>query len=282
MKSTIKLFLLSPILVLLVAGCQKENRPKLGDYETDDSRPPLPEGDLRFFVPFGDNTQKRYEVKDSISGDPAQVDPFDLTEGINGKAIQCNDAGKAIKYMTVNDFGASTSFTIAFWMKNTDKGRTEFVFSLTDDKYGWHHSAVFLLLEHGSATETTLKLGLMDQWLEFPDANKFKQPLLDGNWHHVAFVYDEATSKMVYYFDGQAIDGAPESATDVKKDGAARGAVDFSTVKNLLIGGWNKHGSIAGPTDDWIKSYTGAIDQFRLYKKPLSSTEVQALFSAKE
>ncbi len=281
MKSIIKLYLLSPILVMLMIGCQKTERPVLGEYPTDESKPPLPAGELRFFVPFGDDPQKRYEVKDSISGDPAQVHPFSLTEGINGKAVQGTDAGNAIKYMNVNDFGAATSFTIAFWMKNTDKGRTEFVFSLVDDKYGWHHSAIFLLLEHGDATATTLKLGVMDQWLEFPDSKKFAKPLMDGNWHHIAFVYDETTSKMAYYFDGAMVEDAPASATDVKKDGNPRGAVDLTTIKNLVLAGWNRHAKLAGPTDDWIKSYTGALDQFRLYNKALSATEINALFAGK-
>lgn len=282
MKTFYKLLLLSALSGAMLPACQKEDRPKLGEYETDDSRPPLPDGPLRFFVPFGEDPQKRYEAKDSISGDPAQVYPFDLTDGINGKAVQFNDAGRAIKYMTINDFNAATSFSIAFWMKNTEKGRTEFLFSITDAKYsGWSHSAVFLLLEKGTTSAVTLKLGLMDQWLEFPDNNQFPRPLMDGEWHHLAFVYDQTSSTMTYYFDGAAV-AAPAGATNVKKGDDPRGAVDFSTVKNLVLGGWNKHASLPGAGDDWIKSFTGAMDQFRLYNKALSATEVQGLFTAKE
>ncbi len=282
MKTIYKFLFLGLIAASVLPACQKENRPKLGEYETDDSRPPLTEGPLRFFVPFGDDPQKRYEAKDSVSGDPAQVFPFDLTEGVNGKGVQFTDAGRAIKYMTVNDMGSATSFSIAFWMKNTEKGRTEFLFSLTDAKYnGWHHSAVFLLLEKGTPSAVTLKLGLMDQWLEFPDNNQFKKPLMDGNWHHLAFVYDETTSKMNYFFDGELVTDVPAGATNVTKNGAPRGAVDFSTVKNLVLGGWNKHAALAGPTDDWIRSFTGAMDQFRIYKKALTAAEVRELFVGK-
>lgn len=282
MKTISKILVLGMLLGFILPACQKIDRPKLGEFETDDSRPPLPDGPLRFFVPFGDDPQKRYEAKDSISGDPAQVYPFNLTEGVNGKAVQFTDAGRAIKYMTVNDFTDATSFSIAFWMKNTEKGRTEFLFSLTDAKYsGWHHSAVFLLLEKGTPEAVTLKLGLMDQWLEFPDNNQFKKPLMDGNWHHLAFVYDAATSKMTYYFDGASVEGVPEGAINVKNGGNPRGPVDFSTVKNLVLGGWNRHASLTGPTDDWIKSYTGAMDQFRLYNVALTPAEVQALFTGK-
>lgn len=282
MKKIANIIVLGLLVTAVLPACQKENRPKLGEYETDDSRPPLPDGPLRFFVPFGEDPQKRYEAKDSISGDPAQVYPFDLTEGVNGKGVQFTDAGRAIKYMTVNDFGSATSFSIAFWMKNTEKGRTEFVFSLTDNKYnGWHYSAVFLLLEKGTPEAVTLKLGLMDQWLEFPDNNQFKKPLMDGNWHHLAFVYDETSSTMAYYFDGASVEGVPASALNVKNGDNPRGKVDFTTVKNLVLGGWNKHASLPGATDDWIKSFTGAMDQFRLYNKALTPAEVQALYSGK-
>lgn len=282
MKTIYNLLILGILATLVLPACQKQDRPELGEYETDDNKPPLPEGPLRFFVPFGDDPQKRYEAKDSISGDPAQVYPFDLTEGINGKAVQFTDAGRAIKYMTVNDMNTATSFSIAFWMKNTEKGRTEFLFSLTDAKYsGWSHSAVFLLLEKGTPDAVTLKFGLMDQWLEFPDNNQFKKPLMDGEWHHLAFVYDESVSKMNYYFDGALVTDAPDGAVNVLENGEPRGAVDFSTVKNLVLGGWNKHAGLAGATDDWIRSFTGAMDQFRIYNKALTAAEVQELFVGK-
>ncbi|HEY8397355.1 MAG TPA: LamG domain-containing protein [Flavihumibacter sp.] len=281
MKTFNKLLLLSAAVAIFLPACQKDDRPELGEYPTDDSRPPLKEGPLRFFVPFNEDPQKRYEAKDSISGDPAQVHPFDLTDGVNGKAVQFNDAGRAIKYMSVNDFNQATSFSIAFWMKNTEKGRTEFLFNISDPKYEWSQSAIFLLMEHGSPTEVTMKFYLMDQWLEFPDGNKFPRPVMDGEWHHLAFVYDEATSKMTYYFDGEAVPG-PSSATDVKKDGNPRGPVDFSTIKNLVLGGANKHANLPGPTDSWLQSYTGAMDQFRIYNKALTASEVKDLFTAKE
>lgn len=284
MKKLQTILYLTLLAAVVLPACQKIDRPRLGDYETDESKPPLPDGPLRFYVPFADDPQKRYEAKDSISGDPAQVYPFDLTEGVDGgKAVQFSDAGRAIKYMAVNDVTAATSLSVAFWMKNTEKGRTEFLFSLTDAKYsGWSHSAMFLLLEKGTPDAVTLKLGLMDQWLEFPDNNQFKEPLMDGNWHHLAFVYDQGTSKMTYYFDGTAVADAPESATDVKKDGNPRGALDFSTVKNLVLGGWNKHAGLAGAGDDWIRSYTGAMDNFRIYNKPLTAAEVQELYTTKK
>lgn len=287
MKHISKLLGISLIAIVILGSCQKMDQPALpADYPTDDNQVLLP-GDLRFFASFNNTTgvSPRWNASDSISTNPALLFPASYEPGITGNGIKGTD-NNAILYLNANDFKTATSFTVAFWMKNTDAGRTEFVFSLKDDTYsGWHRSAMFLMMEHGNATETTLKFGLMDQWLEFPDASKFPRPLLDGNWHHLAFSYDQTTSKMTYYFDG-AVVPAPVSASDVKNVQTAgnppRGAVNFSNASNLVIGGWNKHAKLTGPTDDWIKSYTGNLDQFRLYNKPLSAAEVMTLFTSKQ
>lgn len=281
MKKNIKQLFSAALVVLAVSSCQKMDKPALGNYPTDDKQVLLP-GDLRFFVDFNKTTgvSGRWNAADSISSNPAMLFPGTYAAGINGNAYNGVD-NSAILYLNANDMKAAKSMSVAFWMKNTDKGRTEFVFSLVDDQYGWGHSAAFLMMEHGSATETTLKFGLMDQWLEFPDGSKFKKPLMDGNWHHLAFSYDATTSKMTYYFDGALVTGAPASATDVKNGGSPRGALDFTKTTNLVLGGWNKHAGKTGPTDDWVKSFTGSLDQFRMYNKALSAAEVNALYTGK-
>jgi len=215
---------------------------------------------------------------DSIKANFPSSNSMTSVDGISGKAMKGAD-GKSIVFPSANDIAKATSFSIALWMKNNAAvGRTEFVFSLVDDKYGWHHSAIFLLVENQTPTQTTMKLGLMDQWLE----GTFSKPLFDGNWHHIVYSYDQTTSKMTYYFDGAAVTGMTATQTDVKSGGSPRGPVDLTSAKKLILGGWNKHGGAQGPTDDWIKTYTGAVDQFRLYNKALSATEAQALFANKQ
>lgn len=273
---------------IILASCQKFDRPQLGEYPTDD--PVTPATALRFFVPF-DSTKpeaKQLNIRfaDEISGRPSFFIDKAITfdQGITGTAYKGAN-GVAIRYLNPNDMKLATSFSIAFWMKQTEAAasdRTEFYFSFADDTYGWGHSAIFMMVEHGTATEATVKVGLMDQWLEFPDGNKLKKPMLDGNWHHWAIVYDEATSKMTYYFDGVVVAAAPASATDVKKDGNPRGKLDLTKATSLVIGGWNAQAGLTGPTDDWVKSYTGLLDQFRMYNKVLSASEVKELYDGKK
>jgi len=276
MQKKIQGYLTAIALMLIAAGCQKMERPELGNLIQDSNPPNSP---LRFYAAMdGTGADQLRNAVDSIKANFPSSNSMTSVDGISGKAMKGAD-GKSIVFPSANDIAKATSFSIALWMKNNAAvGRTEFVFSLVDDKYGWHHSAIFLLVENQTPTQTTMKLGLMDQWLE----GTFSKPLFDGNWHHIIYSYDQTTSKMTYYFDGAAVTGMTATQTDVKNGGSPRGPVDLTSAKKLILGGWNKHGGAQGPTDDWIKTYTGAVDQFRLYNKALSATEVQALFANKQ
>ncbi|WP_276503861.1 LamG domain-containing protein [Terrimonas pollutisoli] len=268
-------YLLAGVVVL--SSCQKFDRPALGDFPKDDK--PLPAGDLRFYVPFTEVSPiNAQNMTDSISQNPSYRNNLTLTDGINGKALQGAD-GIAVKYLNANDIKSATSLTVAFWVKRGVNDRTELYFGLTGSSTDyWHQSPLFLLVEHGTATEATVKFAVDDKWYEFTDANKMKRPLLDGNWHHLAIVYDEATSKTTFYFDGAPITDAPASATT---NGGQTGPLKIKSAGNMILGGWNKHVGLPGVTDDWVKSFTGAMDQFRLYNKALSATEVLALYNSK-
>jgi hypothetical protein len=279
MRNKISFLLASVLAILVVSSCQKMKRPELGsDYPTDDHQTLLG-GPLRFYASFNGTTgaSPRWNATDSISSNPALLFPDTYVPGVNGNAIKGTD-NAAILYLNANDFKSAKSFTISFWIKNAAAvGRTEFLFSLVDKTYGWSNSAAFVLVENQTATNTTMKFGLMDQWLE----GTFNKPMFDGSWHHMVYVYDETSSKMTYYFDGTLVTGMTSTQTDVKNGANPRGAVDFTAAKNLVIGGWNKHAGIVGPTDDWVKSYSGSLDQFRMYNKALTATEVQALYTSR-
>lgn len=262
-----------------MVSCQKQDRPELGDF-IEDSNPP--NGPLNFYAAFDGNTaDPRMNAVDSIRANFPSDNPLTIGEGISGNGIQ-GAPDKAISYTSANTFKNATSFTISFWMKRAVNSNTEFIFSLKDDAYsGWHYSGIFMMMEHATATDATVKIGIMDQWLEFAGANKLQRPIFDGNWHHWAMTYDETTSKMTYYFDGVKID-APASVTDVLKNGNPRGPLDLSGATNLVIGGWNRHAGLSGPTDGWISSFQGNLDQFRLYSTVLSAAEIKALYDNKQ
>ena len=304
MKNNIKKTTYFILLIFItIFGCKKLDRPALGDY-IKDANPPG--GPLKFFANFDGTTNDILKnAADQIYANFPSSYPFSFVEGITGKAAKgVATFDKVIVYPSANDFKNSTSFTVAFWMKQSQPTRAtpadigpEFYFSLVDDTYGWHHSALFMLIESNpdltNATSATLKVGLMDQWFEFTNDNGRFPGILDGQWHHISIVYDETTSKITWYRDGDVLttvknsDGSNKAGglvsklTDVKKGDNPRGKLDFSKASKFLIGGFNKHAKIDGPTDSWIQAYTGTLDQFRLYGKALTATEVKALFTSK-
>jgi len=270
-----------------VIGCQKMSRPALGNYIKDSVV--LPAGDLRFFANFdstsADDKQINIRFKDSISGYPSFFPNSAITvvPGVHGTAVQGAD-GVALQYVNANDFDKSKSFTLALWEKSTGvpHGNPEFVMSLVDKDY-WHYSGMFLLFDHDGAGSTedsaAVSFVVKDTWYVFHNGDRIPK-VYDQQWHHLAFVYDETTSRLTTYLDGNALTGLSNDATYLS---GLQGPVNFTpgSVSNLVIGGWNKHVSLPGPTDDWIKSFPGALDQFRLYNKALSASDIMALYNSK-
>jgi hypothetical protein len=295
MKSRIaKQLLLLVAFGMIITSCKKLGRPALGDYPTDDQQ--LPPGELRFYTSFDANSPEfRYQVADSISQNPTffTSNPLTIAPGIRGNAISGKD-GTAMLYLNANDFKAATSFTISFWEKNDvpENGKAEFIFSLPNKDY-WHNSGMFLMFDHPgqgtTASEAVVKFAVQDRWFEFTNATgKMKGNLLNGQWHHMAIVYNETNSKITWYVDGAALTGLPAAVTDWTDDpGGANtphGPMNQAqeSVSRFVLGGWNKHVGLPGEGADWVQSWQGSLDQFRLYNKALSAAEVKALYDGRQ
>ena len=269
MKIKIHLHILLAALII-AGGCAKKTRPALGDYPKD-ANPPG--GPLKFYVAFdGTTNDKLMNAVDSIRATFPSENPLAAAAGITGKAVQ-GDGAKAIKYPSANDFKLSTSCTISMWVNNTVNPNTELYFSLVSKDY-WHESAAFLLVEHAAADKCTFKFALQDRWVEYTNQS-FTRPLFNGQWHHLAFTYDETTSRLRIYFDGA------EVPTPGTSGNLGLGKLNLQSATNLVVGGWNKQANISGPTDPWISGFTGKMDQFRLYGKALTASEVLALYNSR-
>lgn len=253
-------------------SCQKMERPKLGEYPKD-ANPPG--GPLKFYAAFdGTTNDPLMNAVDSVRANFPSSNPLASVDGIKGKAVK-GTGTQAINYTSANDFKTSTSCTIAMWVSNTVNANTELYFSLASKDY-WHESAAFLLVEHATATKATLKFALMDKWVEYNNQS-FNKPLFDGQWHHLAFTYDETSSTVKVYFDGAEVPLPPGAAGNF----AGLGKLNLTTATNLVVSGWNKHAGVSGPTDGWISAFSGKMDQFRLYGKVLTASEIMALYNSK-
>lgn len=273
---------------LIMAGCQKIERPALGNYPKDVLVTPTTP--LRFYANFDSTTTEHSQInkrlRDSISNYPSYFPSNDvgIISGVRGTAINHGP----VVYTSANDWGSAKSFTIAFWEKNSvPQGEPQWLFTLPS-KDGWTNSEFTAFVDHQGAGSTSSEAVVKfiwgsnaDQWFEFKGSNKMPGNILNNQWHHIVITYDETTSKLSYYVDGNALTGLPAAITDAKKGGNPRGSAQFVNPTGFIIGGWSKHGGLGGSQDSWIQTWKGGLDQFRLYNKVLTETEIAALYNSR-
>ncbi len=111
---------------------------------------------------------------------------------------------------------------------------------------------------------------MTDNWFTWENAESI-EGVLDNQWHHFAFVYDENTSGLILYIDG---------INRGTKTWGTHGAItlDDSKVSSFRIGNGPQSQNANG--DNWLYSnWKGALDQFRLYNIALTQNEVQELYT---
>ena len=274
--STKAVLLSAVIAVIGISGCQKMDRPALGNY-VKDANPPG--GPLKFYVAFdGTTSNPLMNGVDSIRANFPADNPFTSITGISGHAVQ-GDGVKVIKYAGANDFiSTAQSFTIACWEKRNGapQGNASFFFNIPSSNKYWANTSMFGLFDWGTVNDSAIikvdvvDVNMNDNWFQWTGSNRIKG-IMDNNWHHIAFVYDATTSVMTLYVDGVA-----NSYT--QSWGSHGGAnMDVTKATGFDIGG-NRGIKDLG----WGQSWDGALDQFRLYSKALSAAEVAALYANKQ
>lgn len=263
-------------IALALAGCQNMDRPELGEYREDNAK--LPEGNLRFFVPFDKQHEElRFQFADEISGYPSFLPDKTITseEGISGKSYKGN-VNAHLNYLSPNDFAAKAqSFTVAYWMKHAPTTtNAEFVFSIPSRNGHWAKGSMMLMKESnekGIAVKWIIvDKDMKDTWLTWEGNNSVAAAgFFDNQWHHCAFVYDASTSALTFYKDGEKV--------GTEKKWGSHGAVnmDATKVSGLKVGG-------PSGSDSWMKSWNGNLDQFRMYVSALSQAEIQDLYKGKK
>ena len=274
-KSILKgLFIIG--MIATAFSCQKMVRPALELVSDDD---PSFNGPLQRLWAFEGTPT------DSIWGSRGTAKGISYIDGVKGKAYKGSTTGQ-IEYATAGKVATMESFTIAFWMKAESKdGGAQAVFMLPNPDDFW--GTTFMLIDGPAKNDSMLvKFNFAGNWIEFngngTSANGLNRwPNAYGKWIHVAFTYDATTSKFAAYRDGDKLQLAA-SVTDRKKDGVPLGALKFNNPSKFVIGGFQQHIGIKAPADSWMLHYTGGLDQFRIYTKALSDSEVKELYTQKK
>lgn len=263
----------------LFIGCQDMERPVLGEYEAD----PII-GDLKMHMSFEGSLM---DSTNYLKGTTANTT---YGEGVKGQAMIFNRDQKSNAIFSItNGLERAKSLSIAFWMKAKNPAPAsdaQFVFSLPSTEKIWHSSEAFLMFEDGGQSNKdsmAAKFLIQDQWVEFiknAEVGDRRLKVLDDKWHHLAFVYDEATSKLTCYVDGKAHNHVGNITKQVDGKAVPRGALSITKATKFTLGG-PAYPLVNGQVEGWMGYYTGSLDEFRTYAKALSAAEVTALYTNK-
>ena len=268
-------------LISLMTACDKKDRPGLGDFPKD-ANPPG--GPLNFYVAFdGTTSNPLMNAVDSIRATFPADNPLTSVPGVSGMAVK-GENKKFIKFAKPNDWALQAkSFTISFWYKkngqtknNAGTNGPEYIMSFKSGNGHWSGASGFVFLE-GNNTAGMVKVmfvdkNMADNWFTW-EGPRVIAGLFDNQWHHMALVYNAATSSMTLYVDGEADPNVLQWGT--------HGDINLSNdhISEFRIG--------AGPQnnfdgDDWLSSsFKGELDQYRMYSTALTASEVQQLYVSK-
>ena len=265
-------------LSILVASCQKLDRPGLGNYPKD-ANPPG--GPLKFFAAFdGTTSNSLLNAVDSIRANFPSNNPLQSAPGISGQSI-VGDGTDFVKYAGANDFiSTAGSFTISFWEKRDGipKGNSAFFFCFASSNGYWAGASMLGLFDWGTNNDSAvLKIdcidaNVSDNWFQWAGATAV-HGIMDNQWHHLAFVYDATSSIMTLYVDGTA-----------NPNTQSWGSHGAANMDNSKITEFDVAGNSNIPNMGWGQNWEAgnAIDQFRLYATALSASDVQSLYANKQ
>lgn len=161
-----------------------------------------------------------------------------------------------------NNFNFGTSgLTISAWIKTTEATNNGEILFIQDD-YNSHNP----LIEFTIKSNGTVIVRVRGQT---NTANFFSETstttVNDGNWHHLVLVFDDANDTGYLYIDGSEELSATGRTTTNINFGAG-----FPTIGKVL--------------QNWVSSsvyyFDGIIDEFAIWNRPLSSTEVGELYNS--
>ena len=192
----------------------------------------------------------------SASGSPTFV------PGKLGQAIELSTvANTSYNYLSVSDnngdlsFAATNSFSVGLWLKfTTGFNDLPVIGNAVNSTYnpGW------VLTEDGNEFEWTAVGSDVGSIIADPVGG----PLInDGNWHHLAVVFDRSVSNAVSYVDGQWVN---------TRSIAALG--DLETGEPPTIG--------SDPTGAYNVTGTFDLDDLGIWRRALSGYEVLSIYTA--
>lgn len=289
-------------IVFTISSCQKSFDPKsyapvkpLPTFNGYSSSKQIEPTNLVDYFPFNGS------ITDSVGGLTGKaVGTSSFTTGVSGQAYQ----GAVSSYILFANPGPGPtlqSFSVSFWMKSPKtSGEARGIFSFNNPTDFWGSLDIYLDNPgpHDPNGDTLLFKVHMTNTNGVAYAGYFLQSKVANainTWTHMVVTYDASTSVINFYQNATAIGIAGVAGTNgfvvgptmpgsdpTKPPVTPYGAIKFPTTAAVL-GTWqfqtNPSLTSSATAQPWAESFVGALDNFRIYNKALSSTEVSALYN---
>lgn len=159
---------------------------------------------------------------------------------------------------------------MACWIQqpaSLSSGPTTYMpFSLNKSGYSWEQTKFFMLFnEADNASNSYGKVCLMDQWF---DKGKVWPRMLDGNWHQMVITFDGTTGAIRVYIDGALLSQSSTSSFAPQ--------ANFGTADSFTLGGPDDNANTA---NGWMNALSGNLDEFKVFNKVLSLSDIQSLYA---
>ncbi|MFL5789451.1 MAG: LamG domain-containing protein [Flavisolibacter sp.] len=293
-KNTSRLALFILVAGFMVTSCQKKTRPELKELILDPDPPAY--SDLKSFWDFENNLTDKGENKLTPTSNNVS-----FVTGINGQAVNIGTdgyilftaTGDTVKYAngykglpadTLKNLG---SYTLSFWMNGVGpvKNGAEGLFSISNKNEFWGNLDLFLENDDNPAdqSEAYLKVHMFNNSVSSGNGEEWNEVKIPGGlnkWTHIAVTYNASNSQFSIYADGQ-----PTAVHNKVLGGGSYGKLTFKDFNGMVIGTYqfqtNPSLTNHGP-ESWARSFIGSLDQFRIYNRALSDSEINDLFTTKK
>ena len=210
-------------------------------------------------------------ARDSYSADDGQIAGAAWTSGEAGGALSFDGNGD---YVTVDglvsSLAGSTTGSIEFWMNATDTNNEMLAFGISNGASSTM-SEMFVDVDlRTNAYWLTISLATDNTryWQVHTDPYSLSPYMSD--WVHVAITHDGTSPRM--YFNGVEQSLNYETSSDTSKWFKSILADAATPANTADIGALNRNG-----LGYW---FTGSIDEFAVYNRPLTESEIQQHYQA--
>jgi len=257
----------------------------LGGYISSDSVAP---GNLVAYWPFDGNAN---EQKANITANTVGAT---FTTGLRGQAYQgATGAYSTLTLPSGNAFSSLGSFSVSFWYKLPSQqpaGNPGGIFFLTGASN--LNELIYEIEPYSPVSGDSVKIHHGFNDLGSPDYKLFVMESYDtaaiNQWVHVVTTYDGGSSTYTIYQNGAPIGnnsafGQNITPTPMWTDGTkttALGNISFASdpPTGIVIGTWPPTLFGVSPTLGANGCFLGQLDEFRVFNKALSSSEVTGLY----